>query len=672
MNYFFKEIASGKLMPPTSPKFSIKKWNEALEQSVSEGIKEGGNIYHFGMALNETLKVIRGNLFSLFEKAPEINYEQLLLGLVALSNREITVAMRRAGSMKSDSIYNVMLMSDASGELLNIQEIAHGVIDGFQIAILDCIRCLESGKTITASEEPVPVIDFIKYEAALSQLYSVYEHLWQCVFWSNYDINLIDAEKKVYEIKQPNTEFERCFLRSVNRKEKLSAHKVISAQSLMRHFDDDWYILTKRSGNKRIFLASRTKSASENLRFSNAIWNISKSEIYQTFPQAWFHQDYGFGFCIDEILRVFQQLMLLSLTISDKYPSDDSAYKYNKLMEFCIQLPSANLKPTLMLVTGYDEGKIDLILDFLTISKDKNDLWCHPLIKTSQGKYTLLAGALNTPSMLRLVEHWLVTFKVDLSEKGYEFERNTIEKLNKVLVNNSLIEDFDNAIGKRFKLKTGEEEIDLLLRIGNVIIVGELKAIVTTDSEISKYRTSETLTKAGIQIARKAKFISDNLQEVSDILGWAFDDFKSCKIIKIIVSSNGVFAGYRFNNVPVIDSLILNTYFKDPIVRLITKSESDGSLKNIAWYELYDSQKQLMENFEVYIDNPPQLNMIDDDVDYKCVRFPSVDNQDCFFCKSRFFMPNLTADLVVNRKTPFKLVKSDDYDLQVNAMDVIF
>ncbi|MDP0971733.1 hypothetical protein Q6294_32860, partial [Klebsiella pneumoniae] len=82
-------------------------------------------------------------------------------------------------------------------------------------------------------------------------------------------------------------------------------------------------------------------------------------------------------------------------------------------------------------------------------------------------------------------------------EKGTTYETRIVDKINSALGTNAFITDYDKAVSKRIKIESIEEEIDLLARIDDLILIGEAKSIVTTDSEISKHRTSEVLQHAG-------------------------------------------------------------------------------------------------------------------------------------------------------------------------------
>ncbi|HAU5566536.1 TPA: hypothetical protein JD264_22425 [Serratia fonticola] len=674
MSLFFNEISRGNLTPPTKYGFDREKWDSAWHACQPNPNAKDVNIYNSGVLIYEVLSSIRSNIDNLFKQAPNIDFESLLLALIALSNREITVAMRRAYAAPTLNIYNVMLKNDMTGEFISLQEIAHGVIDGFQIAINDCVRNIAQKREIITGEEPIDVLDFIKYEVSFSQLYSLYEHLWQCIFWSEYQVSKLTDEngQGYHQIKQPDTEFEKYFLTSVGRKEKLSAQKNVSAGIVMKNYYEDYYLYTKREGKKRVFLVGRIKDADESIKYHHVCWCLDLLKLEEDFPKEWFDTKFNDKFSIRELLMVFQQLSLLSLTMSDKYPLNDSALNVKKLMEFNIQLPAEGLHLALTKITSFRESKIASIMDFLCASKDHSDLWCHPIVMSSAGKYSILSGALNSPSIVRLVEHWLVTFKVDLSNKGYEFEQKVISDVNNNLRHNRYLKENCKAVSKRIKTNAGEEEFDFLLKIGDLVIIGELKSIVTTDSEISKYRTSEVLHKAGVQVERKANFFSKNTKDVFDAVGWEFDDKTEYKVSKVIVSNNGIFAGYKFNGIPVVDNIILNSYFKSSMIRLITMPTEDGMLEDLAWYQLYETEVELINRFSSYIDEPPQLNLIEDQFDYNEIRFPRIDDESLAFSKVRMFLKKLDIKKIMERPTVFKLIKSDSFESKFNEDDFIF
>ncbi|HIF9325087.1 TPA: hypothetical protein ACX6RT_002517 [Photobacterium damselae] len=329
------------------------------------------------------------------------------------------------------------------------------------------------------------------------------------------------------------------------------------------------------------------------------------------------------------------------------------------------------MKRVLTEATGVEAQKVEKIVDFLTIkASPTSDLWCQPLIKNSKNEYALVVSALSSPSVFRLFERWADEFGVDLGEKGYTYEETIIEELNNALENNDLIQDYDKGISKRIKLAAGkEEEFDLLARIDDLIIVGEAKSIVTTDSEISKYRTSEILQHAGEQVIRKTAFFQDNVQAIFERLDWAYDETKEYKFAQCVLNSSSIFVGHKFSDVPVIDDRILRAYFSSNQMKLMTVASKTG-IKTIAWYKLYDSLEELKDNLSTYLSNPPQLNDSKDAYEYNDIRFPYMTADSYKLSKSYLVQKESSPLSVMDREHHFPVIKSDDYEAEAAQVKV--
>jgi len=664
---FFEKIIKNKIKPPTQTTFSIEKWHKEWANIDKKSSKKDQNVYKAGIIIDSVLSQVREELIELYKKAPKTTYERLMLSYVALSNRTTTVALKLAKQKPTTNIQAVLLKANMAGTEQGLVELVHGAVDGVQLAIRGCLRNIKNGNTIKVSKEPIEEIEFIQQESWLSELYSTYIHLWQCVLWSDYDLVKEDEEQKFYSIKQPNTSYEIAFMNSINRKERLSGQGTLMAMKpLIQHkFSDDKYLVIKRENKKRVALVQCIKHAGDKLITWNTQWRIQEMDLQSNYPKKWLNDNYDQGFCISDALDVMRCLMLMANKAQDKFPENDSAFNVSKLNEFCPTVQAFSLKRSLCDATGLEADKVNKIVDFMTVkSSSTSDLWCQPLIKTSKNEYALMVSALLAPSLPRVFERWADEFSIDLAEKGYTYEETVIEELNDALESNKLVVDYDKGVSKRIKLGVKkEEEFDLLARVDNMIIIGEAKSIVTTDSEISKYRTSKILQHAGEQVIRKTKFLKENLQVIFERLNWTYDVTKEYQFVQCILNSSAIFVGHKFNDVSVIDTRILSAYFSSNQINLMTVA-SQESLKTIAWYNLYENITELKANFQTYVSNPPQLNECKDAYKYNNIGFPYI-SDDSFKLSKRYFVLKETEVLaVMDREHHFPVIKSDDYDVE--------
>lgn len=568
---------------------------------------------------------------------------------------------------------SAIMDDNAAGNALSFQEVAHGAVDGLQLAIRGCQWNIDKGNKIITSENSMDVMDFIQYESWLSQLYSGYEHLWQCIMWSNYELKEVNCEQKHYAIKQPFTDFEMSFLSSARRKEKLSGHKILVARNpaILTMCSQDSFVMVKRVNKKRIAYVMNIKNADEKLTTFNALWKINIADLQAHFPEEWFSKDYGKGYCINEVLEVYRCLMLMANALKDKFPNNDSAFNVNKLLEFCPRVQISSLHNALSKATSIEGSKVSKILRCLiATSSQTSDLWCEPLLELSNKEYAVMVSSLSAPSVTRLAEYWFNKFDIEIKDKGYTYENTVITLINEKLKSNDFINDYDEGINKRVKLDVGEEEFDLLARIDDLIIIGESKSIVTTDSEISKYRTSEILQHAGEQVTRKTCFFKKNIKGIFSKLGWDFDETKKYKVAQCIINSGQIFVGHKFNGIPVVDEKILTAYFESPCLRLLSIPNKQGGHKDIALQRLYTDLQELKDSLPVYLEHPPQLNHAKEDFEYNEIKLPCICKNSFKISKVRLIQRTINHLEMMERDQHFSIEKSDDYKEEVAGITV--
>lgn len=679
---FAESVRKGKIKAPNSNRFTAEKWNKEWGKFEADASERDQKVYKAGIIIDSLLSEVRGKLAELYSKAPKTTYEKLMLSYVASSNRTLAVAIKNTikeaeanvQNAKGAHVHAAMIEANIMGDKKSLGELAHGAVDGFQLAVRVCLGKIEKGEKLTVSENPIDEMSFVMQESGLSQLYWGYLHLWQCVLWSDYDLIELDDEHKVFSIQQPKSEFEVSFLSSSNRKDRLSGQNtMIASRPMIRSkFLGDKFVMMKRENKRRVAYVANVKDAGDKLITFNAEWRIRELDLQSHYPEKWLTDDYGKGFSLNDGLNVFRCMMLMANTLKDKFPEDDSAFTINKLNEFCPTVPVFSLKRALCEATGLAAEKIDKILDFMTIkASPTSDLWCQPLIKTSKNEYAIVVSALCSPSMFRVFERWVDDLGIDLGEKGYTYEDTVLEELNDSLEKNALITDYDKGVSKRIRLDAGEEEFDLLARIDDLVIIGEAKSIVTTDSEISKARAAGILEHAGQQVTRKTEFLKDNLQAIFERLGWNYDPSVDYKFAQCILNSGRVFVGYEFDGVPVIDEKILRAYFVSDKVNLFSFPSRQGGTKTIAWLQLYSNLDELKSNFQRYACNPPQLNEDADCFEYNVNKFPYMTEDSYKVIKNYLVLKQRSPIEMLEREHHFPVVKSDDFDTEFASVDVV-
>ncbi len=143
-----------------------------------------------------------------------------------------------------------------------------------------------------------------------------------------------------------------------------------------------------------------------------------------------------------------------------------------------------------------------------------------------------------------------------------------------------------------------EEEIDLLIKTDNTLIIGEIKCSMYPLDPDDFYSTYQTIKKAKNQVARKAKFIEDNWGKFEHLLG----EKEQIKIQRIIILNFPHFAGRIIDEIPIADFYLFLSYFKSgKLTNVKIERNKEMTVNEIKYY---DSIQSFEDNFSQFFNNP--------------------------------------------------------------------
>ncbi|WP_143329912.1 hypothetical protein [Burkholderia sp. AU31652] len=648
-------VRKGSVKSPTDRNFSEKAWNAAWKASADNEVADE-QLYNAGIVFSRILAELRGEIDHLYRKPPNVGWLDLIKAYCGMANRDAFIVSKSHSQPRGD-LTALTSSRNRMGNKLTLSEIATGCVDGIDIAIRNLMRTrvrAEFGKN------SVDAFDFVKKEIAISQLYGIYEGYWRALLWGECEFEHKSAME--YEVKQKASDFYIAYEISQLRKDKLMANAVPFATdpAYLAMLGSKLCLDFVRSGKRRSISVIEAGKLSENYQVFHAMYFYQLIQLEDCFPRGFLENEYNNqGFSVLDVLEVFRLLVILAQVSLDNFPSNDGVFTFNKAVKFSPSVNRSELLRGVSKITGWKFEKSEKILDFLSFNGDREkDLWCYPVVDIGEGNVTYLVAALVSPVLQRVVEHWLVKMKVDLAEKGRSFEGVVTAVLNETIKGNPLFSDHDPVVGRRVDLDaSGGEEIDLLLRFGSVVVVGEIKSIVTTDSPISLYRTRQIISGASEQAKRKSGYFKNNLEAAFRELGWNFDPNEAYRIVPVIVLSSGICAGLTMNDVPVCDLRILSKYFKNNIVPLVSVSEKE----HLVWFKLYENFVDAQENFEKYLHHPPQIAQSERDFEGVTFRVPCVSEDSAKIVFTRLVKKPVDVDQLLKRQFPFPLHRSDGF-----------
>ncbi len=188
-------------------------------------------------------------------------------------------------------------------------------------------------------------------------------------------------------------------------------------------------------------------------------------------------------------------------------------------------------------------------------------LWHRPLVRSRDGATIMIAaGALVWGSPIRRVERWLQrkAGKNDLSKTstGKRHEKALQGALTERIERNALLANV--AKGVSFVPgKKADEEIDLLIRIGSTIIVGEIKCLLSPAEPIDRADYVRKLEDACAQASRKAGSLRI---DPSPLIARFGADAGECRLVPLVIvnQSNGV--EWEYDDCAITDARFLKLF----------------------------------------------------------------------------------------------------------------
>lgn len=611
MKSTFKELVQRKAVKwPSERGFDKAKWDDLWGKNKSESELDLG-LYEAGHVFDRVFSAIRSELSNLYSQCPSFTREKLLQIYFGAANRNrhiiasTTVAKKEEGQ-EAKFLYSFTISNTSLGNAVTLQEAADTSVDAIQKAVSNLIRM---SAELKVANDPLDSMQFVKRELELSNLYDAYESYWMALVWGDYQFRSVHPQEELFEVVQQCSAFEESKCLSLSRKLRLYNQEsmIILSAGFHHQFCDGFYIDVEGGGKKRALIVKDITNASDWLKLQSLSFQSEIDDIGRWFSTGLTEAIQSrIGVSIVDLLNVFKSLSLLAHSFSSRFPKNSGITNSKQFYEYCPKVKITELISAVSLASNLERTKCAKALDYLTFTGiGKRDLWCYPLVKIRGQQVLILTSALSTPMVHRLVENWLDDLGVEMSAKGTAYEKLVFQKVRGSISENELFRDCHIEFSKVFSVSNGggSEEIDIIIKIGNLIVIGESKSIVTTDSPISAYRAKETLSGAAAQAKRKMIFFQNNAELFLAQLKWDCTKPTDLRFFSIVVDGGKSLVGAKIDDVPICDELILKKFFETGKIPLISK-DSDTHL---AWFEIYHDFQEAEAVFPLYIANPPQM-----------------------------------------------------------------
>lgn len=305
------------------------------------------------------------------------------------------------------------------------------------------------------------------------------------------------------------------------------------------------------------------------------------------------------------------------------------------LERYALTIDAQHLVDVLISCLEIEAPRAYSIIDWLTCDPSNTSrlfaksFWSEPLIPEpgTERRHLLLAPLL-VGSPVKRVEAWMqrggICDSSGVKGRGKPYERHVRREVVDAIEKNPLLSDADVA-EHGLKRKGNSEEIDLLIRIANTVITGEIKCFVAPSDPIEKHNHLANLTKATEQAEAKRAWVDDNRDVIAAALG--IDDRERAATLTlhpVVVLNHGLGIGLERNGVPVVDLHYLTLLLASGSYNRGARFERGVGVMydNVA---LYGSQAEFEERLGNLLNDPPPLKRYHEQIRWRQIPFPTSD-----------------------------------------------
>jgi hypothetical protein len=588
---------------PYEENFSIAHWASTF-RACNDGSIQDRRLYEAGRWFYKRFEILKRKTSALYSKELPKNVTRLQVGLINWDCKQAELSFNNYMESNKDRGISIADMSDSSAYI-------EGLINASRYSIAKALR--EQCNSASCPANTVNIFDdWLDINKEISILYNGISSLFQECLWNDWYIISTTEENNDIDIIQPSN------LNTIeNYHINLLRWKSISEAGLIY----EWVCHTPIQKKERILrsIPSRIYGDvyNEDGRIKLKVGNFKVDNLndipFEIFAQADLRKNSFFtekfytealpgteNLNLQQILHGWGLIVGLAEDIYSKLV--DKSRSHNTLLEYSSYFSQSELENLMESILCISSKQASKIIDLLTFKNEDHDLWDRPLVKIDDDSIVIILKAL-IANPIRLASRLLneLGFK-KMGDKGKffeEFARNSLAQKNKL--NNAQI------YLRNYPFNDGKVgDIDLVLAIGNVVLLCETKCSTFPSEANQIYNYYESLKKGSLQANRSAKYVSNNLSSFLNEVSFINLSPASVKILPVVISNYPLATGLSFNDMPVIDLRILEQFIGDGKYEKFSCATSE-SLFPITEIQFYYSESEAENGIEEYLRNPPQV-----------------------------------------------------------------
>jgi len=519
------------------------------------------------------------------------------------------------GPMMYHEIHNFQMESEPGGELSNAQQTLDAITDSLAVFLkyLSNHENTNFSKDVTVRQttslRKLPDYNYT------SQIYCTQKYVYDLVRWKNGKVE-IDRSKYPYKISVSFSEDE---LKHEEANRKLLEVEVYNEKLKI----DRYQLLFSLVGPQ--FTKKLKSLRCENGYVIPELENVFDRELegYVASQYAFFRVCYPFAdklklpafpeLTMEKCLAIYIALNQLMTHLS-VLPVEQKDDLWENIYQIPFRFEKRVLIDYLVEKTGFGKNVIEQFLTLYGTDTLKNiSIWNTPLLSYKEDYIFFLYAAINGVT-INLMDCWLEKAGFDLDKRGPVFE-DFVRKFLSQGIGQSKEYPCHLYPQKNFNhAKTKSEQIDLIFKAGNKLFVCEAKCIRYPMEPIKQSRTLTRLTEGCHQARKKADFIRNHISQFESVLG----DISGLEIIPLVITNYVVYSGFVRNGVQIVDIKRLVSYIYPHTYKV--KILHNGKEESVVEYPKYTNQEEFNQNMLPYLQLPPDVKMILNDIEVETQR----------------------------------------------------
>jgi hypothetical protein len=208
--------------------------------------------------------------------------------------------------------------------------------------------------------------------------------------------------------------------------------------------------------------------------------------------------------------------------------------------------------------------------------------------------------------------------------RGDTYEAEYRSTIGAAITKNSIFSEAHCAEREIKATSDFNEQIDMLIRLGDMLIVAEVKCWLFPADPFERFQHFKKLKLAATQAVRKAEAIRTRPDVAAKALGLSEDEVRALRTVPIVVTNQGFGFSLEIEGCRVVEAAFLKTFLgTGSLIAGLSMDVRTGATTPIDM-TLYQTEKQATDRFESIIAKPAVLYRFVDRIEEKFMPFPSL------------------------------------------------